>query len=192
MNAFEHLTSVLNQERVAREVALPHDEARRRYTLRKNTVSNGREFERAIADYYAYHYTTCISRGGKISPEDALAEARRLIQSAYRRKNLSFNNAYADARSGINGGLAGVLDVIADALRDRTMANYVEAKMDETVAFDSWAEQVNFMREFLGSNRHLPPDLREAPPEQFAKNWKEVMSEYLESVNRINTRLRGV
>ncbi len=192
MNAFEHLASVLDQERVAREVALPHDEARQRYTLRKNTVSSGREFERVIADYYAYHYTTCVSHGGRISLADALVEARRLIQAAYRRKSLSFNNAYADAKSGLNGGLAGVLDVIADGLRDRATTNHVEARMDETVAFDSWAEQVNFMREFLGSNRHLPPDLREAPPEQFAKNWKEVMSDYLEAVNRINTRLRGI
>lgn len=192
MSAFRDLMEHLQPERVAQRVALPHDEARLRYPLTSNTVGSTREFLTIIADYYAYHVTTCVTPGGTIARAQAEAEAKQLVQAAYRRRRLSIQNAVSDAKTGTNGGLARVLDAIADGLRERAVQNYVETRMDRAVTLDSWEDKVAFMRDFLANNPALPPEVRAGPPERYAASWDAIYREYLDAVNAISSRLRGL
>ena len=65
----------LDERYIAREVGIPHDEARLGYVLSRNTVSDFREFERIIGDYYNHHFSRSISHGGRLSPTEAVGRA---------------------------------------------------------------------------------------------------------------------
>ena len=58
-----NLLAELDERTIARKIGIPHDEARMQYSLRSNTVGSYEEFSRIIADYYSYHFTTCVSLG---------------------------------------------------------------------------------------------------------------------------------
>ena len=64
MATMNSLISLLDERTLAQNVAIPHDEARMRYPLNSNTVGTFDEFSNAIADYYNYHYTNCVTHGG--------------------------------------------------------------------------------------------------------------------------------
>ena len=56
MSSIESLCAALDEVAIARDVGIPHDEARASYGLRRNTVSNFNEFNEVITNYYAYPY----------------------------------------------------------------------------------------------------------------------------------------
>ncbi|MCL4217604.1 MAG: hypothetical protein KJ052_11465, partial [Candidatus Hydrogenedentes bacterium] len=86
MSSIDELTRALSEITVARLIAIPHDEARVRYPLSFNTVSNYRGFENAISDYTIYHYGACIIPGARFPRYEALGIGKRIIEQAYRRR----------------------------------------------------------------------------------------------------------
>ena len=71
MPSITGLLNELDEREMAQRVGLLHDEARMRYPLHSNTVHDFDEFSRAIAEYYDYHFTSCISGGGHLSLSEA-------------------------------------------------------------------------------------------------------------------------
>ena len=64
MGNIDALLDALDERTIAREIGLRHDEARMRYRLDSNTVSDFDQFSSTIADYYNNHFTECVSGGG--------------------------------------------------------------------------------------------------------------------------------
>ena len=87
MPSITGLLNEIDERTIARREGLPHDEARIRYPLRSNTIGNFDEFSNAIADYYNYHFTACVSRGGHLSRSEAAGRAKELLEKEYRRRN---------------------------------------------------------------------------------------------------------
>ncbi len=50
MSAIDAILRELDEQYIAGEIGIPHDEARLSYRLDRNTVADYREFERIIAD----------------------------------------------------------------------------------------------------------------------------------------------
>jgi hypothetical protein len=189
MSNLDRLLTTLGAEHIAQHVAIAHDEARQRYRLSCNTVGGTREFERAIADYYAYHYCACVAPGATLARAHALSKAKRILESAYRRRGYSLNNALDDACKGTNGGLAGVLSILADALRDDTVRDYIDAQLDQAVDFDSWSEKKDMMRQLL---QYYPRRSASDNPEQYAHNWKEFLIKVKDRIDEMNRELRSM
>ena len=79
MAAISSLLFDLNERTIARRIGIKHDEARMRYLLNSNTVADFNEFRDHITDYFNYHYTCCVSHGGKLSSSDAYGRAKVLL-----------------------------------------------------------------------------------------------------------------
>ena len=176
MTVLDSLVHALQEDTIAKRVGIPHDEARVRYRLNANTVSNWRDFENAIADYYAYHYAACVVAGARLSREEAAGRAKELIEQGYRRRRGDIATAYADARDGTNGGLRAILDLLADGMKEESVMRYVRHQFDthiEPVDFDAKVAIVGeFFREF---GRQLPVSVDLNRPSRYCHNYRELV-----------------
>ena len=75
MGTINSLLSDLDERTIAQRRGIANDEMRIRYPLRSNTVSNFGEFNNIIGDYYNYHFTGCVSRGGTLPTSEACSRA---------------------------------------------------------------------------------------------------------------------
>ena len=86
MSAIGSVLESLNERIIARNVGIPHDEARMSYHLNRNTVDDFEEFSDILGDYYAHHHATCVSRGGHMSRTEAIGAAKEMVGTHYERR----------------------------------------------------------------------------------------------------------
>lgn len=185
------LAFVRSLDQVDRLLRTIHDEARMRYPLDRNTVSDFAEFRRIITDYCGYHYTSCVSRGGRLLASDAYGLAKELIERAYRRRGGDIVSAYNDAHDGTNGGMRVVLDLIADALKAEAVERYLTDVFDRCVAPNSWDEKVDMVRQFIAHCGHLlAASVVAGQPERYAQNYRELIRSYVEGLRHTSSIFR--
>lgn len=191
MGSLGSLLSELDEMAVARNVGIPHDEARMNYALRRNTVGSFDEFTDIVADYYNHHVSRCVVRGGNLSRTEAAGRAKEILESEYRRQGGNTITAYNDAHDGTNGGLRVVLDRIAEKLKAESVERYVREAFDRHIAPNSWEQKVDIMRQFLSRfGTQLSSSIRIDQPERYAQNYEELIRAYVESLRRTSTVFR--
>jgi hypothetical protein len=189
----QSLIDALDERELAQRIGIPHDEVRLRYHLRSNTVRDAQEFERVIGDYVAYHHEACISPGGRLRDFEAVSRAKQILQSVYRRRNQTLLNAVADGVAGLNGGMMGIINHLADALKEESIENYIEDTIDRHVQIDSWSQKVALMRDLLAHYGHvLPESIRIQPPEKFAADYKALVRGLVEGLRESKSAFRRV
>lgn len=185
------LTSALDERIIAQRIGIPHDETRLRYSLRSNTVGNFDEFSEIIGDYYNYHFTTCVSNGGKLSRADATGRAKEIIEREYRRRHGDIVSAYNDAHDGTNGGVRAVLDLIAEGLKAESVEKYIWDHIDRHVAPNSWEEKVEIIRQFIAQcGPYLSSSIRNQQPERYAQNYEELIRSYTHALQQTSSIFR--
>ena len=97
----------------------PHDEVRMRYRLTSNRINSWEEFKAVTGDYYNVHYTSCNTRGGTFTRSQASSRVKHLMIEFYQHKNKNLPLAFWEASTGAGKGLGGVLDDIAQALKEQ-------------------------------------------------------------------------
>jgi len=183
MPSITGLIHELDERTVAQRVGIPHDETRMRYPLRSNTVDSFDEFTGAIADYYNYHFTACVSRGGRLSMSEAAGRAKELLEREYRRKKGDIVTAFNDAHDGTNGGMRMVLDIIAEALKAESLERYTRDVFDRHVAPNSWEDKVEMIRQFIGyCDALLSSSIHRNQPERYAQHYHELITAYIEGL----------
>jgi len=191
MGSLQSLLSALDERTIAQRVAIPHDEARMRYPLRSNTVANFAAFSDVIGDYYNYHFTTCVSRGGSLSRSEAMGRAKEILEREYRRHQGDIVAAFNDAHDGTNGGLRGVLDKIADGAKAEGVERYVRDMFDRHVAPNDWDEKVSMIRQFIAEcGAHLNSSIRASQPERYAHDYQELVRSYVSALQRTSSIFR--
>ena len=176
MASLEYLLAAIDELAIARDVGIPHDEARMRYALRKNTVSDFGEFTEVIADYYSHHVSQCVMHGGYLSRTESAGRAKQILEQEYRRQGGTIVTAFNDAQDGTNGGLRVVLDRIAEALKTESVERYIRDAFDRYVAPNSWEQKVDIMRQFIARFGHLlSSSIRANQPERYAHNYEELI-----------------
>ena len=192
MSRIEEMFLALDERTMAGQVGLRHDEARMRFRLDRNTVATFDEFARAIGDYYNYHLSACVAGGGRLSDTEAQGRAKQLIEHAYQRdQRTDIVVAYNDAHDGTNGGLRHVLDVIAEGLRDESMASYVRDVFDRHVAPNSWGAKVEIIRQFIDRcGVELSSCIQRDQPERYAQNYRDLIDAYVRGLRRTSSMFR--
>lgn len=191
MATINSLLSDLDERTIAQRIGILHDEIRMQYHLQSNTVSNFSEFNDIISNYYNYHFTKCMSFGGRMSVDNASSEAKEVLNSEYRRRNGDIVSAYNDAHDGTNGGLRSVLDIIADALKARAVKNYVQAAFDRHVTPNSWDEKVDIIQQFISHYGYaLSSSIVTSQPERYAQNYDELIRAYVEGLKQTSSIFR--
>ena len=191
MGSIENLLSAMDELALARNVAIPHDEARMNYSPGRNTVGSFDEFTDVIADYHNYHIGQCVIHGGFLSRTEAAGKAKKILEQEYRRQGGNTITAYNDAHDGTNGGLRVVLDRIAEHLKAESVELYIRDAFDRYVAPNSWEQKVDIMRQFLARfGHHLSSSIRVDQPEGYAYNYEELIRAYVESLKKTSTVFR--
>ena len=191
MALIDSLLEEIDEQTIARNVGIPHDEARMRYALTKNTVSDFNEFTDVIADYYNYHVRDCVLHGGSLSRTEAAGRAKESIEQEYRQHGGNINTAYNDAHDGTNGGLRIILDRIAERLKTESVERYLRDVFDRYVDPTSWENKVDIMNQFLSMyGRILSSSIRRDQPERYAQNYEELIKAYTEALKRTSSIFR--
>jgi len=191
MGTIHSMLAALDEREMARQVTMAHDEARMRYHLSSNTVMDFDQFSTVIADYYNHHYTSCISRGGRLSHSDAYAEAKNSLEREQRKRGGDVVTVYNDAHDGTNGGLRVVLDTIADSLKAEAVERYTTAVFDRHVAPNSWEQKVEIIRQFIACcGSMLAGSISHDQPERYARDYSELIKFYVEGLRRTSSIFR--
>ena len=191
MGSIESLLAEVDELALARNVAIPHDEARMNYSPGRNTVGSFDEFTDVIADYHNYHIGQCVIHGGFLSRTEAAGKAKEILGQEYRRQGGNIITAYNDAHDGTNGGLRVVLDRIAEHLKAESVELYIRDAFDRYVRPNSWEQKVDIMRQFLARfGHHLSSSIRMDQPEEYAANFEELIRAYVESLKKTSSVFR--
>lgn len=191
MPSIDSLMHALDEITIVRQVGSLHDDARREYVLRTNTVSDFNDFTDVIGDYLNYHYARCVSRNGQLSRADAQGMAKSLLENAYRRRRGNIVSAFNDAHQGTNGGLRVILDTLADALKAEAIERYIRGVFDQHVQPNSWDAKVEIIREFFHRyGRALSNAIDQSRPERYAANYEEIIRDYSNNLQQVASTLR--
>lgn len=185
MIGINNMMEALTERAIAREEGLKHDDARMRYRLQQNTSDSFDDFAKTIGDYYNYHFTTCMSHGGRLSETEAQGRAKELLEREYRRRNGDIVSVFSDAHDGINGGLRVICDALADGLKAESVERYVRDVFDRYVAPNSWEDKVAIIREFINqSGIVLDSSIRRDQPERYAQSYRELIRAYVDGLRQ--------
>jgi len=185
------LLSALDERTIARQIGIPHDEVRMRYSLPSNTVATFDAFSDVIGDYYAYHYGHCISLGGHLSRTEAVGRAKEILEKESRRQNGTIVSAFNDAQSGMNGGMRKILDAIAEAIKAEATERYIRDVFDRHVSPASWTEQVQIIADFIAQcGPYLASSIDVDTPERYARNYEELIRSYVQQLRNTSSMFR--
>ena len=191
MGTIHSLLAALDEREIARRITMAHDEARMRFQLPANTVRDFDQLAAIIADYYNYHQMTCISRGGRMSNDDAYIEAKDLLEREQRKRGGDIVTVFNDAHDGTNGGLRVVLDTIADGLKAAAVERYTTAVFDRHVTPNSWSQRVEIIRQFIACCGHMLANaIVISEPERYAREYDELIKSYVEGLRRTSSIFR--
>jgi len=193
MNAISNIMTALDERNLARSVGTAHDEVRLRYPLQRNTVDSFEEFTAVAGDYYNYHFSRCISNGGRLPAAEARSRAKELLEREYRRRNGDIVTAFNDAHDGTNGGLRLILDQLADGLKEESVGHYVREVFDRFVAPNSWEDKVSIIRQFIERCAvELSSSIRLDQPERYAQNYRELIQAYVQGLRQTSSMFRSL
>jgi hypothetical protein len=185
------LMEELDERTIARQVGIPHDEARMRFPLQTNTAASFAEFEEAIAGYFDYHYGQCVAHGGRLSRSEAAGRAKEVIEREYKRRHGDIVTAFNDAHEGTNGGMRAILDMITEALKAESVERYIRDVFDRRVAPNDYEAKVAIMRDFIERcGTHLPREVRANRPERYAHNYQDLIREYVTALRQTSSMFR--
>jgi len=191
MAAIHSLMTELDERTIAQCVGIEHDEARMRYQLNSNTVSNFSEFSNIITDYYNYHHTTCISRGGSLSVSEAYGKAKELLEREYRKRGGDIVTAFNDAHDGTNGGMRAILDTILDGIKVEVIERYMTEVFDRYVAPNSWEQKVDMIRQFIAyCGDMLSSSVVASQPQRYAHDYSGLIRSYIDGLQRTSSMFR--
>ena len=191
MPAITGLLHDLDERTIAREIGIPHDEARIRYSLHRNTVTNFDEFNRIISDYYNRHFSSVVAQGGSLRTGESSSRAKTLIEREYRRKNGDIVTAYNDAHDGTNGGLRTVLDMLAEGIKAESVENHIRELFDRHISPNSWEDKVEIIRQFIAQyGAALGSAIHSHQPERYAHNYEELIRSYVRTLQQTSSIFR--
>lgn len=189
MSVLERILEELDETYLVANITKKHDEARIQYRLDSITVPDDITFDNVIADYYNYHFTKCISSGGELSRAEAAGRAKEIIVEYCRRRRIDKLNVYSDGKTGANGGMREILDIIMEALKEEAVERHYRDVIDRYVAPSSWDEQLHLVKEFF---KRIPDSSHfdKEHPERYVRNYEELIRlrvEQLKSLSKIFT-----
>ena len=193
MSVLKKILDELDEMFIVNNISNKHIEARMKYPKRILTVSDDTEFDDMIADYYNYHFTTCISQGGKLSRAEAASRAKEIIERDYRRKGKDKLNAYFDGKHGSSeGGMQGIFDIIMNSLRQEAISNHIQDVIDRYIRPTSYKEQLEIVKEIFGHMSYVPPYIDISNPEQYVQDYAELIRALSESITRNAAKIRRI
>lgn len=188
--AVEAVLAEIDAEALVRKIGLPIDSARASYVMGDVLIESSAEFNDAVSGFYLtllrHTYTEPVSANAAELADEALD----LLEQAFADKG-GVNAARAEARDGIHGGMRFVLDVMTERYKVMQQSKHVSRVLQEALDPLDWSHRVAFMRALIDRlGPHLPAEIRDQPPERFARHYGEIVQTYAQSLDRVKQLLR--
>lgn len=193
MSKIQSIMDALDERTVAQRVTIPLDEVRLEYHQGSTTVRDVAEFERATGGFLQLLYARRVAPGAHMPDFEAIGRAKRILETAYRHRRQTLQNAIADCLDGANGGVRAVLDTILEAVKAESIEHYVEDVFDRHVALNDWPQRVAIIEELKAHYGHLLSEaVRREPAERHAANYKELLRSMVHHIREMNADYRRV
>ena len=115
------------------------------------------------------------------------------MENEYRRKQGDIVSAFNDAHDGTNGGLRSVLDIICEAIKAKSVEQYVRDIFDRHVAPNGWDQKVDMIRQFIAyAGPYLSSSIVASQPERYAQNYNELIRSYVEGLRQTSAMFRSL
>lgn len=191
MASITEILAALNERTIARRIGIPHDEARMRYRLERNTVRDFDEFSDRIGAYYNHHFSTCIAAGARLSRAEATGRAKETLDREYRRRHGDIVSAFTAAHDGLEGGMRVILDYIAEGIKYEAVERYVREVFDRQVAPNAWGVKVDIIRQFFREcGAYLSSSIHTDQPQRYAHAYQELIRSYVEGLQHTSNVFR--
>ena len=180
----------INAEALARKIGIPIDAARASYVMGDVLIESSAEFNDAVSSFYLTLLRHTCPGPILAAPTELADEALDLLERAFADKG-GVNAALAEARDGIHGGMRLVLDVMTEQYKVQQQSKHARRILQEALDPLDWNRRVTFMRAILTRlGPQLPAEVRNQPPERFARHYDEILSVYVQSLDRVKQLLR--
>jgi hypothetical protein len=190
MSVLAKILEELDEQYIIDNVSGKHEDARESYSVpyKHNRVADDTEFSDVIADYYNYHVSKCSATGGLFSRSEAAGRAKEIVFQEYRRKGLDKSHAYDDGKTGKNGGMSSVLNIIADRLRDDAVGFHTTDVLDRYVKPTDYNEKLSLIREIF-SRMLDDKDPAKNQPERYVVDYEEFVRYMMNNRKNLSRQL---
>jgi len=191
LNIFDKVVSQINQDAIAKDLASGIDMARSTFILDSVTIENYQQFLEIIRGLYIHLKNAQVTEAVDIVDQSRYqAEAIELAEKTFAQKG-GIEAAVQRAKDGTAGGMRKVLDEITDFYKQDQQRKHIKAVFRRFVDDLSWQEKTEFMKCAMERlSNFLPEDLRDQPPERFARSYEAIAIGYVESMEQFNKLIK--
>ena len=183
----DRLTELLDDGLMARRIDGPIDAAVEAFELNDDRGYSQQWFGRAAAGFLRHLYERASSLGRKLSPSQARDEVVALLEESYRGVcSDGYDGALLDAVDPSLPGLGPVLARLAESVKDRQRARYVQWVFARHLTGVDWATRCAMAAILVQRCRPwLPPVVLRCPPEQLADKVPQLVEKYMSIRSRL-------
>lgn len=189
----DRLSSLLDEDRMARLIDAPIDQVVREYGFPEDTPFSMHLFHRTLADFLRQ-----ISRRGmrlprRLTVSQARDEAVCLLEQAYEGTHCrGYEAAVLDAADPMQSGIRLVLARLADALKARERMRYLRWVARRHIDPADWQTKCAMAKILLlRCRRWLPAELRNGSPAQWADFVLELLTIDLNATSQLDRGRHG-
>jgi len=201
--SIKEILNLLHVDVIAQRIESVHRMIRENYKVTKFFVENYEEFKQEISKYYEHHYTQWLDVDPAMPPELAHSRAHDILENSPNqnlpkiRDILGSTNesgyivAYKNAKSGRYGGLVGVIDAIAEGIKNDAISKYVSAVFLDCVDPLNFDKRIEFMQAYLDIyGAILLPGEELLSVYELANDLEAVIQNHVKLVNEFRKKLQ--
>jgi hypothetical protein len=181
----DSVMDLLCEERIAREVDDPLDQAAGSFQLEIKLPLSHSEFNRVIAEFVRHLYLKGLRLSRDLSYEEAMSEAVFILERYYQGGYTSgYDGALLDGASTALEGIEFVLSRITASVKAIERQKYTHWVFVDKVDRLDWETRCRFVSTYLERFQDiLPPQLREMDPARLVDHVHELIFNHISSDN---------
>jgi len=198
------LIDMLHIDKIGRHIESVHNMIREGYEVKKYVVDSYEEFKEVVPDYYQYHLGAWMKAQSPFPADWAFDFALRILDTPIPDVRMSkvdgllekkggFARAVNNARTGRNGGMVGVINDIAEIMKEQAVRHWVTGVFRCGVDPLDFDKRVAFMQEYQDhyGNLILDGDAMISPYEAAAfSNFELIIESHTRLVNEFRKFLQ--
>jgi hypothetical protein len=189
MNELKRILQTLREDSIRQDVGGRHDKARDSFPNNLRQVGTFAEFEDAIGEYYAFHFSACTAPGATMVRHEATERAKEILADDYRERGENLNQAFADTQK---RGLRRIYDVIADRLRRDEESRWKKSIVDKIIPQNNYEMKVELIRQMFAAAPELFGDFDKHQPEKYYPEYSRLVSRLIDNLDRLARESRRV
>ncbi|MEI8348731.1 MAG: hypothetical protein WCI77_01120 [Candidatus Omnitrophota bacterium] len=199
----KEVIALLHVDVIAEQIESVHKIIRESYKVKKYVVEDYEEFKNEISRYYQYHFSMWIDADSIMPPDLAHTRARNILKNQPN-TNLpeirdvlgssgenGYTISYKNAKTGRYGGLIGVIDALAEGIKNDAISKYVSAVFLDCVNPMDFDKKIYFIQEYLKTyGQILLPGEEFLSIYELANDLEAIIQNHVKIINEFRKKLQ--